>query len=180
MSKVFKIQIVALMLGFSTLFVYGQEAAQREPQLSEPTATVATMIKEVLGQLYMEVEHIPESQWFEMEPIAEKYVNALLKAQSMTDGKAASRLVSDARKEYEAAIDAKLTEAQKSKRVQHLAKQRAWLEEVETQFPIAIESAQSEYGRAMEKEELERAKGGNDSKEVNKESSVKSFRYEYK
>ena len=80
-----------------------------------PEEKKAVMIKQVLGEVYTEVGHIPEPQWFEMEPIAEVYVNALFKARTMADDEAATQLAANAKAEFDAAINAKLTTEQKAK-----------------------------------------------------------------
>ena len=84
-------KLILLLLGASFFLAQGQETGSTGSLTSE-----AAMIKEVLGQVYTDVGHIPEPQWFEMEPIAEAYVKVLLKAPTMSDGKEATRLVSEA------------------------------------------------------------------------------------
>ena len=106
-----------------------QERAQKESLNVSPPETVEAMIKVVLGDVYTEVGHIPEPQWFEMEPIAEEYVNALFEARTTADDAAAMQIHNQARAKYEAAIDAKLTAQQKATRVQKRAETEAWIQE---------------------------------------------------
>ena len=168
--------ILLLLLGASVFFVQGQE----DDQPAE--AGVAAMIKEVLGQVYTAVGHIPEPQWFEMEPIAEEYVKVLLKAPTMSDRKEATRLVSEAWKAFQTAIDAKLTESQKSVRVQKRAEQERWARQVEALHPIALDSARREFDR-MDNYNLNRNANGsqinrmNNSDDIGQEKNDESAEY---
>ena len=162
-----------------------------------------SLIKEVLGQVYVEVGNIPEPQWFEMEPIAAVYVETLFKARTMSDGKEATRLVSEAWQTFQAAIDAKLTESQKSVRVQKRAEQEIWRQKVEALHPIAIDSARHEFARmdevnsmnsnaqlnsanssnklnSVNSNEVSSAKSGNDLNSNESDENVKSFTIEFK
>ena len=118
-----------------------------------PEESKETLIKQLLGDVYAEVGHIPEPQWFEMEPIAEVYAQAFVKARAMTDGKAATQLVAEARRVFESAIDAKLTQEQKNTRSQKRAEQEIWLQQKEEQFQVAVDFAMREFERMNRSEE---------------------------
>lgn len=80
---------------------------------------VGLMVKQVLGEVYTEVGHIPEPQWIEMEPIAEEYVRTLFQARQTPDDDEATQMMEAAQAKFNTAIDAKLTSAQKTKREQY-------------------------------------------------------------
>ena len=94
-----------------------------------PPESVEGMMKVVLGDVYAEVGHIPEPQWFEMEPIAEEYVHALFEARTTVDNETAMQIERQARTKFEVAIDAKLTAQQKATREQKRAETAAWAQE---------------------------------------------------
>ena len=92
-------------------------------------AGVDAAVKQVLGEVYTEtldVGGIPDAQWKEMEPIAEEYVNALFQARLTKDDETANQIYQEARQKYEAAINAKLTPAQKTARVSKNAQLDVW------------------------------------------------------
>lgn len=84
--------------------------------VESPEYTVAMMVRQILGELYTEVLYIPESQWFELEPIAEEYVTVLFETREMSNRGVATKLAQEALTKYRAAIDAKLTAEQKNTR----------------------------------------------------------------
>jgi len=130
-----------------------RKALEKSGSIVPPAESAESMIKQLLGDVYAEVGHIPEPQWFEMEPIAEEYVLALFKARTMTDGKAATQFMAEARKIFEAAIDVKLTDQQKAIRTQKRAELKAWEDEkarlymqAEEQIKQIVEKTASEIG----------------------------------
>ncbi|MDD6209948.1 MAG: hypothetical protein PUB21_05010 [Bacteroidales bacterium] len=137
------------------------------------------LVKQLLGDVYAEVGHIPEPQWFEMEPIAEAYIQAFLQARTMPDGNAATQMMAEARKTFEAAIDAKLTQEQKNVREQKRAEQRAWLEKAEAQVQVAIDYAIRERERSNNSGLMRRA---NNTSALNGENqeNVKSIQMTFK
>ena len=121
LKKDVTIEVVDLNLERKVLEESGAEIA--------PPTTVEGMIKVVLGDVYTEVGHIPEPQWFEMEPIAEEYVRALFEARTTADDETAMQIERQARTKFEATIDAKLTAQQKAMRVQKRAATETWIQE---------------------------------------------------
>jgi len=116
-------------------------------QAKTPEEKKAVMIKQVLGEVYTEVEHIPEPQWFEMEPIAEVYVDALFKARTMADDEAASQLVADAKAAFDTAINAKLTADQKKKMQQKKQEFADDAAKLEKQFKLSLDCLQEIYSK---------------------------------
>ena len=106
--------------------VMSEEREEKARSIESSKTNIDARIKQVLGAVYVEVGHIPEPQWFEMEPIAEIYIQAMFKARAMDDRKMAALLVAEARVAFETAIDAKLTDAQKNTRVQKRKEADAW------------------------------------------------------
>jgi len=157
--------LTALLLAgtivLSPSLLVGQEkvAAQRKIQ---PTEEVDLIIKELLGQVYVECGGLEELLWFDLEPLAEEYAKALLQAREMSDGKAASQMMREKRVKFEADIDAKLTESQKGIRAQKRAEQEAWLQQVESLYQPAADSARNQFSR------------------MNNNESVKSVKIEFK
>ena len=156
--------ILLLLSGASVLFVQGQTVEENgalienvDPKLDgvandfeqketiqpaeSPLSNVAAMVKQVLGEVYVEVDHIPEPQWFEMEPIAEEYVNALFEARRMADDEAATRLAQDALVKFKTDIEAKLTNDQKNVRSQKRAETDVKIQQQKEQLLSVKEEA---------------------------------------
>ena len=142
-----KNRFVLVLLSLLPFFAYGQETMWAEPLSDEApsidTAAVAKMIKVVLGDVYVEVGHIPEPQWFEMEPIAEKFVKVYAEVHVMDDSRTATILLAEAKAVFDKAIDAMLTGEQKSAREKYRAEAEVWRQQKKefATSPATIEAA---------------------------------------
>ena len=139
-----KSRFVLFILSILPFFAYGQETRRSETLSDEvPSINIAKMIKVVLGDVYVEVGHIPEPQWFEMEPIAEKYVKVYAEARTMDDRRTAAKLATEAKATFDKAIDAMLTDEQKKAREKYRAEAEVWRQQKKefATSPATIEAA---------------------------------------
>ena len=154
-------QILSALLLAGTMILspslVGQEEAKAQRKI-QPTEEVDAMIKEVLGQVYTEVGHIEETLWFEMEPFAEEYVNILLKAKEMSDGSESTQIVLEAWRKFSAIIESMLDEGHLRVRSAYRAERDVWLQQIEAQFPAAMDSARSELNRMSSSESVKSVK----------------------
>lgn len=155
------------------VFAYGQEAAEQatpregmEPEAKipveivepitdlEPVEPLLTdeefMIKQVLGQVYFKTGGIPENQWNSMIPTAREYVQTLFKARTMADDEAATQLMAEAQAEFDSAIAAKLTSAQKTKMQQTKKHFEEEAVEIQAAMKVTAESLSRQAVNARE------------------------------
>ena len=110
----------------------GVETEAMQPITEEPNVTSmiskADMVKAVLGTVFTEINRVgmSEQQWFDLEPVAMKYVDALYKARTMINDAAATQLAQTAWANFEAAVEEKLTTEQKNERTKWRSEVDAW------------------------------------------------------
>ena len=118
------------------LSIMERDPAENSKAVKAPVEmTEAMMVKQILGEIYMEVGHVPEIQWnSDLVPIAEHFVNILFDSRKMQDREAATRRVQEARAKYEADIKSKLTQDQLNTWQQRQAEDKARMQRYEQQL----------------------------------------------
>ena len=129
------------------LSIMERDPAENSRPVEVPEMTEAMMVKQILGEIYTEVVHIPEEQWInDLEPIAERYVNIFFESRKMQDREEATRRVQEARAKYEADIKSKLTQDQLNTWSQRQAEEKARMQ----RYAQEIISVKEEIIQAIE------------------------------
>ena len=120
------IRIQTALLLLLTAFAAPAFAQEEAKQEKSPLTDVYLMVKEVLGDYYVQTGHIESSDWEKMEPAAIEFVTILFESRKMVNGAEATLRVAEAKARFEAAIEALLTEEQKANRALWLSKENTW------------------------------------------------------